>query len=160
MPLVWYRETVPAAAFVTVAFPVFLTFNVGRQNGLLRTFSSWRATLGNCQCAFQCPLGHYPLFLTYNVRVRIGLLSTLSSWRNTSGKSSDDSRKVIKVKWLIYRALRKFSPPWFYVSGCEIVGYVLLARKRRLWFMCVKCKWLIQCILRKIRYPFGVPDFL
>ena len=47
MPLVVYREDVPAAAFVTVAFQtllghfsLFLTYNVRMRIAILRTFSS------------------------------------------------------------------------------------------------------------------------
>ena len=66
-------------------FRFFLTCNVGKKNGLPRTFSSGRVTSGNCQPAFQAHLWHFPVFPTCNVRKKIGLPRTFSSGRVTSG---------------------------------------------------------------------------
>ena len=91
--------------------PVFLTFNVRMKIAILRTLSSWRVTLGNHQHAFQGSLKHFLVFLTYNVRMKNSLWCTFSSWRVTLGTKSDDSRRVIKVKRLIYNALLKIRYP-------------------------------------------------
>ena len=69
------------------SFPVFPTCNVRKKNGLSRTFSSGRVTLGNCQCALQRPLWPIPVFRTCNVRMKISLPRTFSSGRVTLGNS-------------------------------------------------------------------------
>ena len=71
--------------FPASLLPVFRTCNVGKENGLLCTFSSGRVTSGNCPPAFQAHLWHFPVFRTCNVRKEIGLPRTFSSGRVTSG---------------------------------------------------------------------------
>ena len=80
-----FRRFPSPLPFPASLLPVFRTCNVGKENGLLCTFSSGLVTSGNCPPAFQAHLWHFPVFRTCNVRKEIGLPRTFSSGRVTSG---------------------------------------------------------------------------
>ena len=75
-----------AASSLCFALPVFLICHIRSKNGLPRTFSSRRITLGNPQPAMQCPLWSIPVFLTCNVRTKNAIPRWFCSWRITSGR--------------------------------------------------------------------------